>query len=187
MRDLREDLRNLIVKCRVDFGIEVTVRRQGDHLTAQLSGQPAAQLHADSQDVFDAGTDGFGISFQREAGKVTNLLLTRAGVNVLAQRLSEHAPHVARVPIALDLKSLADYAGDYRLDANTLARIVVHADKLSLRLTGRTPTPLLAVARDHFVGEDESGELEFQRDGAGKVTGLRIAFAGIERDAMRIR
>jgi hypothetical protein len=172
---------------QVRSGIEVTVRHQGGHLTAQLSGQPAARLHAESEDVFDAGADGFGISFQREAGKVTNLLLNRAGVNVLAQRLSEHAPHVPRVPIVVSVQALSDYAGDYRLDANTLARIVVNSDQLSLRLTGRAPVPLLAFTRDHFAGNDDSCELAFARDAAGKITALRLDFAGTERSAPRIQ
>ena len=171
---------------QVRSGIELIIREHDGHLTAQLSGQPATPLRADSEDVFDAGADSFGISFQREAGKVTNLLLNRQGVNFVAQRLSERAPHVARVPIAVDAKALSDYAGDYRLDANTLARIAVHADKLSLQLTGRVPVPLFAFAKDRFVGDDESCELAFQRDAEGNITSARIDFAGTQRDAVRI-
>ena len=171
---------------QVRSGVEVTVRQHDGRLSAQLSGQPAALLHADGEDVFDAGADGFGISFQREAGKVTNLLLNREGVNFLAQRLSERAPHVSRAPIAVAAKSLLDYAGDYRLDANTLARIAVHTDTLSLQLTGRASLPLLAFAKDRFAADDASCELVFARDVAGKIAALRIAFAGSERDATRV-
>jgi CubicO group peptidase (beta-lactamase class C family) len=171
---------------QVRSGIDIIIRQRDGHLTAQLSGQPAAQLHADGEDVFDASADGLGISFQREAGKVTNLLLNRGGVNFVAQRLSERAPHVVRVPMAVDAKALPDYAGDYRLDTNTLARIAVHADKLSLQLTGRAPVPLLAFAKERFVGDDESCELVFERDAAGKITAVRIDFAGTPRDATRM-
>jgi CubicO group peptidase (beta-lactamase class C family) len=168
-------------------GIEITVRQRDAQLSAQLSGQPAALLHADSDDVFDAGAEGFGISFQRVAGKVTTLLLNRAGVNLLAERLSEHAPHVARAAIAVDAKSLPDYAGDYRLGENALARIVQRGDRLSLQLTGRAPLPLFAFANDRFASEDDSCVLAFQRDAAGKVASLRIDFAGTEGDAPRVR
>jgi D-alanyl-D-alanine-carboxypeptidase/D-alanyl-D-alanine-endopeptidase len=171
---------------QVRGGVEVTIRQHDTHLSAQLSGQPAAALHADNEDVFDAGAEGFGISFQREAGKVTTLLLNRDGVNFLAQRLSERAPHVAHVALALDAKSLMDYTGDYRLDANTLARIALHGDKLGLQLTGRASTPLLAFAKDRFASDDDSCELSFQRDAEGKITAMRVDFAGTEGDATRI-
>jgi len=167
-------------------GFEIIIRQRNGRLTAQLSGQPAVPLHADSEDVFDAGADGFSISFQRGLGKVMNLLFNHAGINVLAQRLSEHAPHVTRVPIAVDAKSLLDYAGDYRLDANTLARIAAHADKFSLQLTGREAVPLFAFAKDYFAGDDDSCELAFQRDADRKITAVRIDFAGTARAATRI-
>jgi hypothetical protein len=163
------------------------VRQRDSQLSAQVSGQPAALLHADNADVFDAGAEGFGISFQRVTGKVTTLLLNRAGVNFLAQRLSERAPHVTRAPIAVDAKTLSDFAGDYRLDANALGRVSVRSDGLSLQLTGRAPLPLIAFAKDRFAGDDDSCVLVFQRDLAGKINSVRIDFAGAEGDAPRVR
>ena len=171
---------------QVRGGVEITVRQHDAQLSAQLSGQPAALLHADTDDVFDAGAEGFGISFQREAGKVTNLLLNRAGVNVIAQRLSERAPHVVRTPIAIDAKMLPDYVGDYRLGANALARVALSDDRLSLQLSGRAVLPLLAFAKDRFACADDSCTLAFQRDAAGIVTSVRVDFAGTEGDAPRV-
>lgn len=172
---------------QVRGGVEITVRQRDAQLSAQLSGQPAALLRADSEDVFDADADGFAISFQREAGKVTTLLLNRGGVNLVAQRLSERAPHVARASIPVDAKTLLDYAGDYRLDANALARITLRENKLSLQLSGRAPQPLLAFARDHFACDDDSCTLAFQRDEASRVTSVRLDFAGTEGAAPRVR
>jgi serine-type D-Ala-D-Ala carboxypeptidase/endopeptidase len=171
---------------QVRSGIEITVRLRNDKLSAQLNGQPAAQLHADGEDVFDAGANGFGVSFQREAGEVTNLLLNRGGVNFLAQRLSAQAPHVARTRIAVDAKSLNDFAGDYRLDGDTLARVAARADMLTLQVTGRAPTPLLAFAKDRFSCDDDSCELLFKRDAKGRIASARVDFAGLERDAPRV-
>src|SRR5450432_1107703 len=171
---------------QVRSGIEIIVRLRNDKLSAQLNGQPAAQLHADGEDVFDAGANGFGVSFQREAGKVTNLLLNRGGVNFLAQRLSAQAPHVARTRIAVDAKSLNEFAGDYRLDGDTLARVAARADMLTLQVTGRAPTPLLAFAKDRFSCDDDSCELLFKRDAKGRIASARVDFAGLERDAPRI-
>jgi CubicO group peptidase (beta-lactamase class C family) len=172
---------------QVRSGVEITVRQRDAQLSAQLSGQPAALLHADNEDVFDAGADGFGISFQRVAGKVTTLLLNREGVNFVAERLSERAPRVTRAPIAVDAKSLPEYIGDYRLDSNALARVILREDKLSLQLTGRAPLPLLAFAKDRFASDDDSCTLTFVRDSTGKVTSMRVDFAGTEVDAPRVR
>jgi hypothetical protein len=73
---------------QVRGGIEITIRQRDGQLSAQLRGGPIARLTADEDDVFDAGAEGFAITFQREGGKVTSLIVTRAGVNVLAERLS---------------------------------------------------------------------------------------------------
>ncbi|MDR3387807.1 MAG: serine hydrolase [Rudaea sp.] len=171
---------------QVRSGTEIIVRRRDDNLSAQLGGQPAALLHADGDDVFDAGASGFGISFQREAGRVTNLLLNRDGMHFLAERLSARAPHVERVRIAVDANASNDLVGDYRLDADTLARIGIHRGVLSLQVTGRMAIPLQAFAKDRFACDDDSCELSFKRDAEDRVASVRIDFAGTERDAPQV-
>jgi serine-type D-Ala-D-Ala carboxypeptidase/endopeptidase len=172
---------------QVRGSIEITIRQRDGQLSAQLSGGPIARLTAEEDDVFDAGAEGFAITFQREAGKVTSLIVTRAGVNVLAERLSTRAPHVTRTSIAIDAKELAAYAGDYQLGEAGLARIFVATDKLSMQLAGRAPVDLIAFAKDRFACADEACEATFQRNVAGVITDVSLDFAGTQHNAPRVR
>ena len=172
---------------QVRGGEEIIVRATAEGFSAQLRGQPSVRLRADAEDVFDAGAEGLGISFQREAGKVTSLVLNRDGANFLAQRLSERAPHMVRTPLVLDPKSLYEFAGDYRLDADTLVRIALHTNVLRMQMSGRAELSMFAFARDRFVDADGSCELTFRRDGSGNIIGLSLGLAGVERAAARIR
>jgi hypothetical protein len=171
---------------QVRSGTEITIRLRDDMLFAQVRGQPTARLYADGDDVFDTGAVGFSVSFQREAGKVNSLLLTRAGVNFVAQRLSDHAPHMARAAIATDARALDDYLGDYQLDTDVLARVSLRTGSLSLQTTGGVPVPLTPFAPGRFACVDESCVLTFHRDVAGNVTAMSVDFAGLQRDAPRV-
>jgi CubicO group peptidase (beta-lactamase class C family) len=170
---------------QVRDGAEIIVRLGKHGLNAQLRGQPAVPLFADAEDVFDAGVEGLAISFQREAGVVTSMVVNHSGTNFLAHRLSAHAPLIPRTPIALDRKSLSVYVGDYRLDGENLLRIGIHASALNLQMSGRAALPLLAFAPDHFADADGSCDLVFQRDAFGKVIALKLDLAGDERTALR--
>jgi D-alanyl-D-alanine-carboxypeptidase/D-alanyl-D-alanine-endopeptidase len=172
---------------QVRGGIEITIRQRDGQLSAQLRGGPIARLTPDEDDIFDAGAEGFTITFQREAGKVTSLIVTRAGVNVLAERLSAGAPHLARTPIAIDAKELGAFAGDYQLGEAGLARVSVQADKLSMQLAGRAPIELIAFAKDRFACADDSCEATFQRNETGEITLVTLDFAGAQHGAPRVR
>ncbi len=171
---------------QVRDGAEIIVRDGTNGLTAQLRGEPVVPLYRDAEDEFDSGA-GLGLSFQRVAGKVTSVMISSAGVNFTAPRLSDRAPLLTRVPIALDAKSLSAYAGDYRLDADTLVRIAVRADALSMQFTGRARQRLIAFASDRFSSADGSCELTFQRDAGGRIAALDLDLAGGERSAVPVR
>jgi hypothetical protein len=107
-------------------------------------------------------------------------------VNLIAQRLSDRPPHIARGAMAMDANVLDDYTGDYRLDADILARVAVRAGDLALQTTGGALVPLMAFAPDRFICVDDSCVLAFHRDITGKVTAVGIDFAGLQRDAPRV-
>ena len=170
---------------KIRNGADIVVRARGDDLLMQLHGEPPSLLHGVGDDVFEVAADGITVSFQREAGTVVNLVLSRAGVSLLAQRLSARAPHIARAAIPIDAKQIDDFVGDYRVGADTLLRITRRADGLTMQLTGRGMQPLLAFAADRFACEDESCELTFKRDASSEIVGADIEFAGGVRNATR--
>ncbi len=172
---------------QVRDGPAVIVRANAGTLTAQWQGAPPTPLRALGEDVFAPRDDAFVLSFQREAGVVTSAVASRNGVHVLAQRLSRQAPRLARGTLALAPERLHDYTGDYRVDADTLARISVRDDRLRLQLSGQAAIALAPYAPDRFAADDGSCEASFARDARGAVTAVRVDFAGIERIAPRTR
>lgn len=164
---------------------ELMVRAQGDWMTAQLQGSPAVRLREVGNDVFIARGDALTLSFQRERDKVTNVLVNRGGLNLMAQRLSTQTPRLARKVMSMHADKLADYAGDYRVDASTFARVTVDGGGLSLQLTGRAAIALAPFADDRFTDADNTCEVHFQRAKGGMVDHVVMNFAGADRIGLR--
>ncbi|HSN01077.1 MAG TPA: serine hydrolase domain-containing protein [Rudaea sp.] len=171
---------------RVDGGSVFVVRASAHGLSAQFPGRFPAQLRAVGHDVFAAAGDAFVLSFQREGGTVASVLLGHSGMNVLAQRLSDKAPALARKALAADPDTLRDYSGDYRVDSASLLRIAVRGDVLSAQPSGQAAFTLAAFAPDRFADAQGACEIRFLRNERHKVTAMKIVLAGTERDAERI-
>ncbi len=168
------------------LGTELIVRASGQRLSVQWRGSPAIALQPVAEDVFSATQgDAMMLSFQRELGKVTNVVVDHGGMNLLAERLAIQAPHLERKVMSVSQPRLAEFAGDFRLDASTLARVTVDGGGLDLQLTGRAPIPLAAFTVDRFTDIDNSCEVTFRRDASGLVNTAVISFAGIDRIASR--
>lgn len=164
---------------------ELLVRAQGGSMTAQLQGSPAVRLRELGNDVFIARGDALTLSFQRERDKVTNVLVNRGGINLMAQRLSTQTPQLARKVMSMRADKLANFAGDYRVDANTLARVAVDGGGLSLQLTGRAAIALAPFADDRFTDADNTCEVHFERAKGGMVDHIVMNFAGADRSGVR--
>lgn len=168
------------------IGTEIIVRAAGQRLSVQLRGMPVISLQPIADDVFSAlHGEAMTLSFQRDSGKVASLLLDHGGMNLLAERLADQAPHLERKVMSVSQQRLPEYAGDFRLDSFSFARITVDGGGLDLQLTGRVPIPLAAFAIDRFTDVDNSCEVTFRRDAAGNVNAAVVSFAGVDRVAPR--
>jgi hypothetical protein len=77
-----------IGKYRFDFGVVLDVALQGDHLDAQLTGQPALPIFASSRDRFFYKAVDALLDFERDAGgKVVAVVLHQNGRDVRAARM----------------------------------------------------------------------------------------------------
>jgi D-alanyl-D-alanine-carboxypeptidase/D-alanyl-D-alanine-endopeptidase len=170
---------------RIAAGSDFVVRIGADGLIAQFPGQFPVELRAVGHDVFAATGDAFVLSFQREGDAVVSILLGHGGTNLLAQRLSERAPALARTALASNGKKLLEYRGDYRLDADTLLRIAARDGTLSVQPTGHAALTLTAFAPDRFADPRGACEIHFLRNDKHEVTSLKIVLAGAERSAER--
>jgi hypothetical protein len=118
---------------------------------------------------------------------VTSLLLAHGGANFLAQRLSEHAPHIAHPVYDIDTKVFDELVGDFAIDRASQARVARIKDNLTLQLTGHARVALTPFAKDRFACSDESCELAFVRDKTGNVVSATIDLAGGQHNAPRLR
>ncbi|HET8940855.1 MAG TPA: serine hydrolase, partial [Rudaea sp.] len=114
---------------------DVIVRNGTAGLTAQWPGQAPVELEFVGQDIFTAPGLALTLSFQRESGKVINVVIDHAGVNVLARRLSASAPRLARASMTMAASLREEISGDYRFDAHNLIRIRSTATDLTLQMT----------------------------------------------------
>jgi hypothetical protein len=106
-------------------------------------------------------------------------------MNLLAERLAVQAPHLERKVMSVSQQRLAEFAGDFRLDAFTFARVTVDGGGLVLQLTGRAPIPLAAFAVDRFTDVDNSCEVTFRHDASGSINAAVVSFVGVDRVASR--
>ena len=168
---------------QISGGAEFIVRSGPQTLSAQFHGQPAQSLRVVGQDEF-AG-ESLALAFVREGGNVKGAIVDLGGMHVQAKRLSEHAPEVARTPLA-DATVPSDLAGDYRLDGDTLVRIRTGEHTLALQMTGRAPLRLRQFARDRFADAEGTCEASFERDAKNAISGLVLNLAGVDRRAVRV-
>ncbi len=162
---------------------EVIVSESGLTLRMQLRGQPAWPLFAVAEDSFVTQGGAVGLSFIRNIDEFSGLLLRANGEFVTGERLSARAPRLQRTAIALDPATLAGYAGDYRLDTNTLLRITAREDGLGAQLSGAARDAMRPYATDRFTDADGQNGLVFERDEKGHIVAVVLDLAGGERKA----
>jgi CubicO group peptidase (beta-lactamase class C family) len=94
--------------------------------------------------------------------------------DALALRIAAKAlgqPLEDRKPVALDAKTLDEYVGAYRFDAETVRTITRDGTKLFSQRSGGRKAEIFASGHDDFYYQDDDSRLHFRRDAQGKVTG----------------
>lgn len=168
---------------RITNGSELTVRQTTSGLSIQMYGQPPWRLRGYDDDAFVANAGAIGVSFVRDIDHISGLLLRIDNGHVSASRLSEHAPRLTHVPIAVDRSSLERYVGVYQIDADTLVRIALGTDGLTLQMTASPRTIIRPYAPDRFADADGFYDVTFERDEAGNPARLKLGLAGADRTA----
>jgi CubicO group peptidase (beta-lactamase class C family) len=147
-------------------GLLVEVRREGDRLLGLVTGQPPAELIPRSQTEFVVPAASATITFERERGAVSALVLVQGD----AVQTGRRAPPFDPTSVVLE-----DYAGRYySAELETSYRIVVHEGHLQVVHVRHDPIDLPEpVGPDRFEGE--FGQVRFERDGAGVVTRMLVS------------
>jgi hypothetical protein len=100
------------------------------------------------------------------------------GMRIVAKALGQALED--RKSVELDARTLDEYVGVYRFDAQTTRTITREGSKLFAQRSGGEKSEILAAARDDFFYKDVFARLHFQRDAQGKVTGVEFTPPGGE-------
>ncbi len=152
----------------------LTFWRDGERLMTQATGQGEAEIIPTSDSTFRHSTVAASVTFHRDAeGIVTGLTLHQNG-NHPARRLEEEAPVV----------DLEPFTGRYySAEFETFYTIALEDGGLVLQHRRLATSPLMHESGDTFAGTFPMGQLEFERDEAGVITGFR-ASNGRARDIL---
>jgi serine-type D-Ala-D-Ala carboxypeptidase/endopeptidase len=180
-------LDELVGKYELTPQMTFTVTRDGDTLKVQLTGQAPLPVYPYAVNRFFAKAVDAQIDFERVDGKVTGLVLHQNGQNLRAERLGADGKPVApTTQLALTAQQLDAYVGRFQLAPALVFTITRNGDQLNAQLTGQPALPIYADKPDHFVYRVVNAELDFERDGAGKVTALTLHQNGQSLKAPRV-
>src|SRR5262245_56339300 len=172
-----------IYKLRDKFLLNVF--RMNDGLFARATGQDAFPIFPSAPNEFFARIAGISISFTRDAnGAVDGLVLHQNGDHAAAKLSPSELPPELR-ETALVGATLGDYVGKYRFNFGVLD-VVLASDHLEAQLTGQPPFPIFASAKDKFFYKVVNAQLDFERDGGGKVVAVVLHQNGRDMRAPRI-
>lgn len=85
---------------------------------------------------------------------------------------------VKRKVAGIDKSIYKLYAGTYCLDSATVVTITTDGEKLLAQRRGGTPTEILPVSKSRFFVPGSETEIEFLKDGQGKITSIAILQLG---------
>ncbi len=99
------------------------------------------------------------------------------GTGRIANVLAAHAigkPYPETKPIDVDVATLGQYEGVYRIDEGSARVVRVTDGRLTSQRTGGNAFPLVPIAVDTFLFENSFSRVVFERDGEGAVVAMRF-------------
>ena len=152
-------------------GFVLTIRKEGDRLTAQATGQPRIRLIAQSEVDFRVSTVDASLTFVKDKdGKVTQVVLHQNGEHE-ASKISSEVPK-ERLAVKVDPKKLAPLVGQYELGPGQIITVRRDSDKLRAQLTGQPNFQIFPESETNFFYKVVDAQVTFVKDTNGKVTEL---------------
>jgi CubicO group peptidase (beta-lactamase class C family) len=161
------------------------VFRMNDGLFVQATGQGPIPIFPSAPNEFFAKAVQASASFTRDPdGVVTGLVLHQNGDRA-ARKLSASEIPAEPQEIAFDAATSGDYIGKYQFNFGVLD-VVLKGDHLEAQLTGQAAHPIFASGKDKFFYKVVDAQLDFDRDGGGKVIAVVLHQNGRDLRAPRI-
>ncbi len=162
------------------------VFRMNDGLFARVTGQSMIPIFPSAPNEFFAKVVGISISFMRDPeGLVSGLVLHQYGDRT-APKLSSSELPPELLEVSLDAATLGDYVGKYQLNPGAVVDFALNGDHLESQITGQPSFPIFASGKDKFFLKVDDAQLDFERDGDGKVVAVVLHENGCDIWAPRI-
>jgi CubicO group peptidase (beta-lactamase class C family) len=168
-------------------GFLLTVTREGGRLFAQVTGQPKAEIFAESLKEFFYKVVDAQITFEAgESGPATGLVLHQGGRDIPAKRVGDAAPPVERKKVAVDPATLDRYTGRYQLAPGFVLTVTRDAERLFVQATGQPKLEVFAESPKEFYYEVVDAQITFEAGETGPALGLVLHQGGRDMPAKRI-
>jgi CubicO group peptidase (beta-lactamase class C family) len=159
--------------------------RVNDGLFVQATGQGPIRIFPSAPNEFFAKAVRASASFTRDANGVVNGLVLHQNGDRTAPKLSASELPPELKEIAFDAAKSGDYVGKYQFDFGVLD-VALKSDHLEAQLTGQGAVPIFASSKDKFFYKVVDAQLDFERDGGGKVIAVVLHQNGRDRRAPRM-
>jgi len=164
-------LESYVGQYELNPGFVITIRKEGERLTAQATGQPRLRLIPQSEADFKVSTVDATVTFLKDKeGKVTQMVLHQNGDHEVP-KISSQVPK-ERVAVKVDPQIYDAYVGQYELGAGDVLTVRRDGDKLRAQLTGQPSFQIFPESETNFFYKVVDAQLTFVKGTHGKVTEL---------------
>ncbi|ATC33853.1 serine hydrolase [Caulobacter vibrioides] len=171
-------------------GVVMTIRRDGERMLGQLTGQPTVELFAESPTTFFLKVVDAQLTFAVDAeGRGTAVTLHQNGQNTTAPRLAEGAeapapPRPAKVA-ALSVAELDALTGRYALAPGFVVTVTRKGQSLFAQLTGQPEFEVFPESTTRVVWTVVPAAASFTLGPDGKAVSLTLHQGGRDMPAPR--
>lgn len=168
----------------------LTVTAEDGHLFVQATGQPKAEVFAESETKYFYKVVDAQITFDTDAdGRATGLTLHQNGQNMPGKRMDGDAPPepVSKYEeVKVDAALFAGYVGRYQLAPNFTLTVTTNDGHLYTQATKQPRFEVFAMSEKEYFLKVVDARITFVTDGAGKATSLTLHQNGMDMPAKRI-
>lgn len=165
-----------------------TITRDGDHLFAQLTGQPKAEIFPESErDYFYKAVDAQITFVTGSNGRATELILHQNGRDAHAKRFEGEPPKPKEhKEIRVDPRLFDGYVGSYELAPNFVLTVTREGDGLFVQATGQPKGQVFPESERDYFYKVVDAQITFVTDSRGKATELILHQNGADVPAKRV-
>ncbi|MES2776050.1 MAG: serine hydrolase [Bacteroidota bacterium] len=157
-----------------------------NQLLSQRGKGPKFKIHAYQKDQFFFDDALLTIAFTRDAKRGVTALTTKGRDGSEVWNKTNKAIPVP-VAIQVDPNILATYVGEYEITPTFLFVVTREKDRIFLQATGQEKVEMFAETTEKFFLKVNDAELQFVKDGSGKVTSVLLNQSGRDTEAKKVK